>query len=83
MELYSKDKVFFVAPLSKQFDFYAKEAIPEYEPSTTEEEEEEDDYIYYNEIHSKHYQKRQAYENCSYCDPLLHSSSCEKCKRAL
>lgn len=83
MELYSSDKVFFIAPLSKQFDFYADEAIPEYEPSSSEEEVEVE--VENEPIPSKYftrYQKQQV-RNCTYCDPLLHSSSCDRCKRAL
>lgn len=82
MELYTKDKVYFIAPLSKQFDFYAEEAIPEYEASTSEEEE-ENNYVYISTTHSKISHKQQSLYDCSYCDPLLHSSSCDRCKRAL
>ncbi|KAG8180835.1 hypothetical protein JTE90_005922 [Oedothorax gibbosus] len=42
MELYTKDTIYFIAPLSKQFDFYADEAITHTEDTSGEEEEEEE-----------------------------------------
>ncbi|XP_035220479.1 testis-expressed protein 264-like isoform X2 [Stegodyphus dumicola] len=79
MELYTKDTVFFIAPLSKQFDFYAEEAIPEYEESTSEEENEFSDDLEYSKSRYHH----SSLKSQCYCDPFLHSSSCDRRKRAL
>ncbi|XP_015903281.1 testis-expressed protein 264 homolog [Parasteatoda tepidariorum] len=83
MELYTKNQVFFIAPLSKQFDFYADEAIPEYEDSSSEGEEElERDHPSSTLKCRKQCYQKSLKDHC-YCDPMLHSSSCDKRKRAL
>ncbi|GBM57520.1 hypothetical protein AVEN_137947-1 [Araneus ventricosus] len=80
MELYTKDTVFFIAPLSKQFDFYAEEALPVYDGSSSEPEDEAiiDEY----ECSKCHYHQNALIKQCC-CDPMLHSSSCDRRKRAL
>ncbi|XP_055937290.1 testis-expressed protein 264 homolog [Argiope bruennichi] len=80
MELYTKDTVYFIAPLSKQFDFYAEEALPVYDGSSSEFEDEPviDEY----ECSKCHYHQNALIKQCC-CDPLLHSSSCDRRKRAL
>ncbi|GIY71011.1 uncharacterized protein CDAR_263771 [Caerostris darwini] len=80
MELYTKDTVYFIAPLSKQFDFYAAEALPLYESSSSEPED--DSLIDEYECSKCHYHQNALIRQCC-CDPLLHSSSCDRRKRAL
>ncbi|GFS93488.1 uncharacterized protein NPIL_30412 [Nephila pilipes] len=80
MELYTKDTVYFIAPLSKQFDFYAEEALPVYEETSSESENEA--LVDELECSKCHNHQNALIKQCC-CDPLLHSTSCDRRRRAL